>query len=85
MSLPVARRRAPWGPLLVVLAATGFSFKAIFIKLLYAEFPVDAETLLALRMLGRGIGSDFVEQRIILESFIVDIGDVNRRLGGHQA
>lgn len=51
MSLPVARRRAPWGPLLVVLAATGFSFKAIFIKLLYAEFPVDAETLLALRML----------------------------------
>jgi len=51
MLLPVARRRAPLGPLLVVLAATGFSFKAIFIKLLYAEFPVDAETLLALRML----------------------------------
>ena len=40
-----------WGPLLVVIAATGFSFKAIFIKILYAEFPVDPETLLALRML----------------------------------
>src|SRR3954464_1038210 len=48
---PAARSRAPWGPLLVVFAATGFSFKAIFIKILYAEFPVDAETLLALRML----------------------------------
>jgi drug/metabolite transporter (DMT)-like permease len=46
-----ARRRALWGPLLVVIAATGFSFKAIFIKILYAEFPVDPETLLALRML----------------------------------
>jgi len=47
----LARRRALWGPLLVVIAATGFSFKAIFIKILYAEFPVDPETLLALRML----------------------------------
>jgi drug/metabolite transporter (DMT)-like permease len=46
-----ARRHALWGPLLVVIAATGFSFKAIFIKILYAEFPVDPETLLALRML----------------------------------
>ena len=46
-----ARRRALWGTLLVVIAATGFSFKAIFIKILYAEFPVDPETLLALRML----------------------------------
>src|SRR4051812_133205 len=46
-----ARRRLVWGPLLVVFAATGFSFKAIFIKILYAEFPVDPETLLALRML----------------------------------
>jgi drug/metabolite transporter (DMT)-like permease len=47
----LTRRRALWGPLIVVLAATGFSFKAIFIKILYAEFPVDPETLLALRML----------------------------------
>jgi len=47
----LVRRRALWGPLLVVIAATGFSFKAIFIKVLYAEFPVDPETLLALRML----------------------------------
>ena len=46
-----SRKRALWGPFLVVLAATGFSFKAIFIKILYAEFPVDPETLLALRML----------------------------------
>ena len=46
-----ARRRHLWGPLLVVIAATGFSFKAIFIKILYAEFPVEPETLLALRML----------------------------------
>src|SRR4051812_6716470 len=43
--------RARWAPLLIVLSATGFSFKAIFIKILYAEFPVDPETLLALRML----------------------------------
>ncbi len=47
----MSRHRALWGPLLVVIAATGFSFKAIFIKILYAEFPVDPETLLALRML----------------------------------
>jgi drug/metabolite transporter (DMT)-like permease len=47
----LSQRRAGWGPLIVVLAATGFAFKAIFIKILYAEFPVDPETLLALRML----------------------------------
>jgi drug/metabolite transporter (DMT)-like permease len=39
------------GPFLVLIAATGFACKAIFIKILYAEFPVDPETLLALRML----------------------------------
>lgn len=33
-----------------VLAAFGFSFKAIFVKLAYAVAPVDAVTLLALRM-----------------------------------
>ena len=44
-------RRALLGPVLVLIAATGFSFKAILIKILYAEFPVDPETLLALRML----------------------------------
>lgn len=33
-----------------VLAAAGFSFKAIFVKLGYAAGPVDALTLLALRM-----------------------------------
>jgi len=37
------------GPAMVLIAATGFAFKAILIKLLYAEFPIDAETLLALR------------------------------------
>jgi len=36
---------------MVLIAATGFAFKAILIKLLYAEFPIDAETLLALRLL----------------------------------
>lgn len=33
-----------------VLAAFGFSFKAIFVKLAYQSAPVDAVTLLALRM-----------------------------------
>jgi drug/metabolite transporter (DMT)-like permease len=39
------------GTWLAVLAALGFSAKAIFIKLAYAAAPVDAVTLLALRML----------------------------------
>ena len=38
------------GPLLVLLAATGFSVKAILVKLAYV-YRVDAITLLALRML----------------------------------
>ena len=33
-----------------ILAAFGFSFKAIFVKLAYAAAPVDAVTLLTLRM-----------------------------------
>ncbi len=40
-----------FGPALVLVAATGFAFKAILIKILYAEFAIDAETLLALRLL----------------------------------
>ncbi|MBL8216648.1 MAG: DMT family transporter [Bryobacterales bacterium] len=43
--------KALTGPLLAILAATGFSAKAIFIKLAYAAGPVDAVTLLALRLL----------------------------------
>lgn len=39
-----------WGTVLAVLAAFGFSFKAIFVKLAYATAPVEAITLLALRM-----------------------------------
>lgn len=39
------------GVVLAVLAATGFSLKAIFVKLAYAAGPVDALTLLSLRML----------------------------------
>ena len=35
---------------LAVLAAFGFSLKAIFVKLAYAAAPVEAVTLLALRM-----------------------------------
>ena len=50
MSKPMAQRPL-LGPFLVLIAATGFACKAIFIKILYAEFPVDPETLLALRML----------------------------------
>lgn len=38
------------GRLYAVLAATGFSMKAVFVKLGYAAAPVDALTLLALRM-----------------------------------
>ncbi|AXA25480.1 DMT family transporter [Pseudomonas putida] len=38
------------GSLYAALAALGFSFKAIFVKLAYAAGPVDAVTLLALRM-----------------------------------
>lgn len=44
----------PWwqdGRNLALLAAAGFSLKAIFVKLAYAAGPVDAITLLALRML----------------------------------
>lgn len=40
-----------FGPLLILIAATGFAFKAILIKLLYAEFRIDPETVLALRLL----------------------------------
>ncbi|WP_068826541.1 DMT family transporter [Pseudomonas sp. BMS12] len=38
------------GVVLAVLAAFGFSFKAIFVKLAYAAAPVDPVTLLTLRM-----------------------------------
>lgn len=45
----------PWsgeriGISLAILAALGFSLKAIFVKLAYAAAPVDAVTLLSLRM-----------------------------------
>ena len=43
--------RAGSGPLCAVVGMLGFSFKAILIKLAYAWHPVDAITLLALRML----------------------------------
>ncbi len=39
------------GMVLAVLAAFGFSFKAIFVKLAYQFAPVDAITLLSLRMM----------------------------------
>ena len=39
------------GPACAVLGVLGFSFKAILIKLAYAWHPIDAITLLALRML----------------------------------
>ena len=49
--LPAPLQRAlANGSLYAVLAALGFSFKAIFVKLAYAAGPVDAISLLALRM-----------------------------------
>ncbi|MEX6501778.1 DMT family transporter [Pseudomonas zhanjiangensis] len=39
-----------WGIAFAILAAFGFSFKAIFVKLAYAAAPVEAITLLTLRM-----------------------------------
>lgn len=39
------------GPLCAVVGVLGFSFKAILIKLAYAWSPIDAVTLLALRMI----------------------------------
>lgn len=39
------------GPLFALIAAVGFSAKAIFIKMAYAEAHLDSSTLLALRML----------------------------------
>ena len=39
------------GPLAAVIGVLGFSFKAILIKLAYAWTPIDAVTLLALRMI----------------------------------
>jgi len=38
------------GVLFAVLSATGFSLKAVFVKLSYAVAPVDAVTVLAIRM-----------------------------------
>ena len=49
---PAVRSRNRWiGPLCAVVGVFGFSFKAILIKLAYKTYPVDAVTLLTLRML----------------------------------
>ena len=49
---PSASRGKEWiGPLIAVIGVLGFSFKAILIKLAYAWEPIDAVTLLALRMI----------------------------------
>lgn len=53
MKNAVSSRIAPWlidGRLYAVVAAAGFSMKAVFVKLAYAAAPVDAVTLLAMRM-----------------------------------
>lgn len=45
-------RNAHWiGPAMAIVGVLGFSFKAILIKLAYAWAPIDAVTLLALRMI----------------------------------
>jgi drug/metabolite transporter (DMT)-like permease len=46
--MPVSLQAGVW---LALLAAFGFSAKAIFVKLAYATAPVEAVTLLALRMI----------------------------------
>ena len=57
MVVETGRERAPassvhWiGPSFAVVGVLGFSFKAILIKLAYAWAPIDAVTLLALRMI----------------------------------
>ncbi|CAN7521933.1 DMT family transporter [Aquipseudomonas alcaligenes] len=48
--LSLYKRSAANGSLFAVLSAAGFSLKAIFVKLSYAAAPVDAVTLLAMRM-----------------------------------
>lgn len=49
---PSARHDAAWiGPACAVAGVLGFSFKGILIKLAYETYPVDAVTLLTLRML----------------------------------
>jgi drug/metabolite transporter (DMT)-like permease len=51
-SSPVVAEPIRWlGPLLAIAGVLGFSFKAILVKLAYALHPLDAPTLLALRML----------------------------------
>lgn len=51
MSAATRQRLTSHGTLFALLAAFGFSMKAILVKLAYAWQPVDAVTLLALRML----------------------------------
>jgi len=46
-----SRRQALIGPALAIVGVLGFSFKAILVKLAYAWAPIDAVTLLALRMI----------------------------------
>ncbi|WP_285961797.1 DMT family transporter [Pseudomonas tohonis] len=48
--LSLYQRGARNGSLFAVLSAAGFSLKAIFVKLAYAAAPVDALTVLAMRM-----------------------------------
>lgn len=53
MPRPLSLHFTRWlhdGRLYAVLAAAGFSMKAVFVKLAYAAAPVDALTLLAMRM-----------------------------------
>ena len=46
-----AARLSLAGPAFAVIGILGFSFKAILIKLAYSWAPIDAVTLLALRMI----------------------------------
>lgn len=52
LAVPGTDSGARWvGPACAIVGVLGFSFKSIFIKLAYAVHPVDAITLLTLRML----------------------------------
>jgi len=51
MTTDTDAKRLASGRTLALLSATGFSLKAIFVKLAYAAGPVDTITLLAIRML----------------------------------
>ncbi|MCW3461942.1 DMT family transporter [Chitinophaga nivalis] len=66
-----------WGFTMVLLSAVCFSMKAIFIKLIYRAAPVDAITVLALRML-------FALPFYVLTALVLWRQEGNQQLSGRQ-